>query len=262
MFAGTTILDTIKYCRIPLSYLNPQIEHNTGIVTDTLNWIPITGTFVASGNEKYVVLGNFRSNSATPTMVINPTHLPNLVCDVYIDDVSLVDIDLPAFAGKDTNIVTGDSVFIGREPDVGIDYACQWYQLPNDTVPIDTVAGLWVKPITKTTYVVKQQLWCSGVKWDTVTVHFNTVRIADFASMAVRIIPNPTTGQFELCGLVQGEDYTLRILDIGGRRVYNRTFPGSEECINVSTDLPKGIYQVVCDNGVEVYNERLIIHAD
>lgn len=101
LYAGGYMLDTIKYCSIPITYLNPQIQYQNGIITDTLNWVPITGTFVAAGSEKYIVLGNFKSNAFTQTVIINPTYLPALGSDILIDDVSLIERDLPAYAGPD-----------------------------------------------------------------------------------------------------------------------------------------------------------------
>ena len=241
MLAGTVALDTIKHCKVPLTYLAPQIEYQSGIVTDTLNWTPISGTFVAAGNEKYVVLGNFRSDVTTQTTVINTTHLPTLINDVYIDAVSLVEEDLSAFAGNDTNIVVGDSVFIGRQADVGIDYACQWFQLPNDTIPIDTVAGLWVKPTTKTTYVVKQQLWCSGVKWDTVTIHFNTVSTFEEKLRHVKLSPNPNGGKIILSGLPDHETIRLSVTDVSGR-VFRSVAFQSAGSYTAELEVPDGIY--------------------
>src|SRR5690606_23016590 len=63
MYFSDATLDTINYCNVALTYLQPQIENPVGnIITDTLHWIAITGTFVANGNEKYLVLGNFKSD--------------------------------------------------------------------------------------------------------------------------------------------------------------------------------------------------------
>ena len=235
-------LDTITHCSTPLPYLTPQITHTAGIIIDTLSWVPISGTFVAVGSEKYMVLGNFKSNAATQTMIINPKYLPALGTDLYIDDVSLVEMELPAFAGNDTNIVVGDSAFIGREPDVGIDYACQWYQLPNDTVPIDTVAGLWVKPTTKTTYVVKQQLWCSGVKWDTVTIHFNTVSTFEEKLRHVKLSPNPCNGRFTLSDLPGNDRYEVSVTDATGRLLLRKALPPEALTHSFELDVSDGIY--------------------
>src|SRR6218665_534022 len=127
MYFGDSMMDTITQSAIPLTYLAPQIEYTNGIIIDTLNWTPISGTFVATGGEKYMVLGNFRSNSTTNTLLINPP-LQTMSADIYIDDVSLIEMDLPAFAGRDTFFIPGTTVFIGREPDVGLDEHCMWYK--------------------------------------------------------------------------------------------------------------------------------------
>src|SRR5690606_33317838 len=107
-------LDTITQCNVALDYLNPQISNPEGnIITDTLNWIPITGTFVATGLEKYMVIGNFKTDAATNTVLINPTY-SSTTTDICIDDVSCIELNLPAFAGRDTTFIPGDSLFLGR----------------------------------------------------------------------------------------------------------------------------------------------------
>src|SRR5690606_22419827 len=140
-------------------------------ITDTLNWVAITGTFVANGTEKYLLLGNFLSDDDTDTLMINPTNLPTIATEAGIDDVSCIPLDLEAYAGRDTTILYGDSVYIGREPDFATDPYCVWYKLPDTANAIDTTSGLWVKPSVTTTYVVKQELECSSLKWDTVVVN-------------------------------------------------------------------------------------------
>ncbi|WP_317899104.1 T9SS type A sorting domain-containing protein [Aurantibacillus circumpalustris] len=203
-YFGNSTLDTITHSMVPLTYLNPQIQNTAGIITDTLNWIPITGTFVAIGDEKYMVLGNFKSNAATNTLLINTPTLTTMSNDVYIDDVSLIEFDLPAFAGRDTIVFPGNSVFLGREPDIGIDEACIWYKLPDMVNPIDTVAGFWINPTATATYVVKQQLWCNNTpKWDTVVVEtsiyvgLNKVRLS-VVEGALELYPNPAQDFLEL----------------------------------------------------------------
>lgn len=197
-------MDTIHASGVPLTYLTPQIEHTGSVITDTLRWTAISGTFVATGAEKYMLLGNFKTNAATNTLALNmPTPAPTAVTnDIYIDDVSLIEMDLPAFAGRDTIVHPGDSVFIGRESDIGIDEACIWYKLPDMTNPIDTIAGFWINPTTTATYVVKQQLWCTNTpKWDTVlviadaTVGSSELRVSGFG---LELFPNPADEVLEL----------------------------------------------------------------
>ncbi|MCA0431614.1 MAG: hypothetical protein LCH32_14040, partial [Bacteroidetes bacterium] len=175
-YFGDNTIDTITKCNIPLTYLTPQVQNPTGnIIIDTLNWLPITGTFVATGIEKYCVLGNFKSHAATNTASLNPLYLPQEWSDVLLDDVSCIPIDLPAFAGADIFGIPGNTVYIGRPQDVGIDEACLWYNLSNTTTPIANAAGitLTVAAITQT-YMVKQDI-CGIIKYDTVVVYASAV---------------------------------------------------------------------------------------
>ena len=187
-------LDTIKYGDIIITYLTPQIQNsNNNIITDTMNWVPVSGTFTATGSEKYLVIGNFKSDVNTNKTYINPT-FSGIWTDFCIDDVSCIDLDLPAFAGRDTFFIPGDSIYLGRPSDVGIDEDCMWYKLPNTTTAIDTVAGLWVKPVTTTTYVVKQDI-CGNIKWDTVVLYQSAIGVheLDLISNNLKIYPQPAT---------------------------------------------------------------------
>ena len=44
----------------------PQISNPSGLyLTDNINWKKISGSFIAAGNEEYITIGNFNSNSDT-----------------------------------------------------------------------------------------------------------------------------------------------------------------------------------------------------
>ncbi|MDX2173763.1 MAG: hypothetical protein SFY56_11630, partial [Bacteroidota bacterium] len=192
-YFGDNSTDTITHCMTPISYLNPQIQNTSGIITDTLNWVPITGTFVANGNEKYMILGNFKSDAATNSVMINPTNLPLIFTDVLFDDVSCIPIDLPAYAGADIWAIPGNTVYLGRSQDVGIDEACTWYNLTNTTTPVANAAGfsLTVSAITAT-YMVKQDI-CGVIKYDTVVVHASALGNVEWQMLndKLKLYPNP-----------------------------------------------------------------------
>jgi hypothetical protein len=247
-YFGDNNLDTISKFGIPLTYLTPQIENPiNNIITDTLNWTLITGTFVASGHEKFMVIGNFKSDATTNTVLINPTYLPAVATDVCIDAVSCIELDLPAYAGPDRSVIPGDSAFIGREPDFAIDPGCYWYRLPG-MVPLDTTSGLWVKPTVTTTYVVKQVLDCSAEKWDTVIVYMNLVGLFDpeAAEKAIRLFPNPARDHLEL--EISGEQFlgafhTLRIHDHLGQLIREEEISIQQGNTRIATgDMAEGVY--------------------
>ncbi len=241
-FGGST-LDTITQCNVALTYLQPQVEHpKQPIITDTLNWVPITGTFVAQGHEKYMVIGNFRSDADTDTLLINPTYLPSIGNVVCLDDVSVIPLDLPAYAGRDTAVFPGDSVFLGRTPDVGIDEACVWYQLPS-TTPIDTVAGFWVKPNNNVSYAVRQEV-CGVVRWDTVHVYMDGVGIEKHNRMngALKLYPNPTDGLINIVGHRPNSTGNYTIFDSSGRLVASGTITDKNSELQLQTHIPPGLY--------------------
>jgi hypothetical protein len=248
VYFGDNSIDTITKCTFPIPYLTPQVQNASGnIITDTLNWVLIQGNFVADGSEKYALIGNFMSDAATNTLFINPTNSPLIFTDVCIDDVSCIDIDLLAYAGKDTSCVPGDSAFIGRQPDVGINEACKWYQMPNLTTAIDTVAGFWVKPLVTTTYVVKQEI-CGNIKWDTVVIYANPVGLTDgkIFNKNLHVYPVPANDLLELKISNEGlfKDFKmLKIYNSLGQIVRDEEVIFKKELFLINTEeLPNGVY--------------------
>lgn len=46
--------------------VQPQVENPAGnVITDTMNWVLISGEFIAAGGERYITIGSFKSNAAT-----------------------------------------------------------------------------------------------------------------------------------------------------------------------------------------------------
>jgi hypothetical protein len=266
-YFGDNSIDTINYCNVPLSYLTPQVQNPQGnIITDTLNWVAITGTFTANGTEKFLLLGNFLANNAVDTLMMNPTSLPTKYTNVNIDDVSCIEVNLPAYAGRDTTIYTGDSTYIGREPDFAIDSGCVWYQLPNTITSIARMSGIWVKPnaLGTYTYVVKQQLECSALKWDTVLV---TVRNFDVGikenntdRWQVDLFPNPAGSTVTFKSIAAKEEMTIRIFDMTGRVVLSKQLKTESFVAVLDLDLSNGAYLVKINNAQnQVLIKKLLI---
>jgi hypothetical protein len=66
----------------------PQIENPAGtMLSDTINWTRVSGSFVANGGELYMTLGNFRDESHTVKEYLGGTGSLNLEAYYYIDDV-------------------------------------------------------------------------------------------------------------------------------------------------------------------------------
>ncbi len=259
IYFGDVSLDTITTTGTPLTYLSPQITNTLGVINDTLNWIEVKNTFVANGTEKYLLIGNFETD-ATTISTYSPTAFAGSVWSEYmIDDVSVIDFNLPAYAGPDKNINLGDSAFIGRPPEIGLE--CTW---SSGTTTVGTGGGIWVKPPIGTySYVVTQNI-CGNIKMDTVNVNVSPSAISEITLFAnnIGIYPQPAK---ELVNISLNYFYEpsieVRVVDVNGKLV-NR----EELIVNrgkaqmITSEFSVGVYilQIANSKGV-VVNKRLII---
>lgn len=73
------------------SKLTPQVENDTSNhLTDKINWLKVSGNFVAKGGERYLVIGNFKNDRHSDTIFVNSVaHNENIWTNAYyyIDDV-------------------------------------------------------------------------------------------------------------------------------------------------------------------------------
>jgi len=67
----------------------PQIANNPKQqeLSDTLNWMKITGSFIAKGGEKYITIGNFKNDSLSSVRYLGQIQLGATEAWYYIDDV-------------------------------------------------------------------------------------------------------------------------------------------------------------------------------
>jgi gliding motility-associated-like protein len=78
-------------CYDPL-LLTPSISNPIGaVVTDTLNWVKVSGDYYAQGGELYLIIGNFFDNALSGIDSLGPA--PPDRAYYYIDDVSVMDYD-------------------------------------------------------------------------------------------------------------------------------------------------------------------------
>ncbi|EHQ24311.1 T9SS type A sorting domain-containing protein [Mucilaginibacter paludis] len=214
-------IDTNKWdnCGLTRTQYAPQIiSHN--IINDTLHWAKIEGSFIAKGNEQYITIGNFFDQAHT-NYTLSVTGAMTGTTWYLVDDVSIVESNTPAYAGRDTTIVAGDSVFIGRNeilPDV------KWSLKSRDSgggwVLIDTLhAGFWVKPAIGTNTYMVQQTLCGTVKYDTVTITVKRVGINGLNGPQNdwHIYPNPAKNEIRVVNVGNTNNAALAIYDLSGR---------------------------------------------
>jgi hypothetical protein len=84
-FSDTVVISFPNYNPLPFT---PQISNSTGIITDTLNWVLISGSYTASGGENYLIIGNFKDDANT-SFILSNVSAPYEYSYYYIDDVSL-----------------------------------------------------------------------------------------------------------------------------------------------------------------------------
>ena len=89
--------DTIIYnSSLTDYYLNCNpIELNPTFIpiTDTMNWVLVSGTYIANGGEKYLTIGNFHNDSSTTIITANPSSNA-YGAYYYVDSVSVTDLGL------------------------------------------------------------------------------------------------------------------------------------------------------------------------
>lgn len=173
-----TYYDTLPYI--------PQIENPFGSpITDKVNWVPISGEYVASGGEQWITIGCFDS-SAHYTFVGGGCNGCNVYGETgyYLDDVYVREIiSAHAGSGKDTLICLGNKIQIGHDSATpGIRY--QWLPTTGLTNPNDaqTVASPTVTTTYTLTVINDSMKGCNCP--DSVSKDSITIKVDDFTGSA------------------------------------------------------------------------------
>ncbi len=157
-------IDTSRNCTTPQIAYTPQIIE-TIIISDTLNWTKIQGSFIATGTENFITFGEFFDTAHIAKIRFASTGAWGAY---LIDDVSVIASDALATAGPDEWMGAGDSTYIGVDSN-GDGMPCYWYVLGSST-RIDSGGRIKVRPAVTTSYEVVMDL-CGTITRDTVVVH-------------------------------------------------------------------------------------------
>src|ERR1051326_2022930 len=101
----------------PMPIQNTAKVYSSAIISDTLNWIRIFGSFTSDSNYNFIAIGNFFDNSLTDTLIMDGDTLCRSSY-YYIDDVC----------------VSSDSLFCANYSFTGIQeetYSCEIKLMPN-----------------------------------------------------------------------------------------------------------------------------------
>ncbi|MDF2452699.1 MAG: hypothetical protein K0S26_2203 [Bacteroidota bacterium] len=201
--------------------VSPQIQWDTTqYFTDTLNWIKVSGTFIAQGGEEYLTIGNFKDGAhvkkkfistgfVTPCGISNP----NSGVYVFIDDIALYEIPSPQLSFNSiTMCPDADSLLLGDTARIQTSY--QWFA--NGGL-IATTSSITVKPDQTTTYVLQTTQCNTSTQTVVVTYSSNCEPVV----VVEPIIPNVFTPNNDSINDVWrfnlGKGNTLKSLSI-----YNR----------------------------------------
>jgi hypothetical protein len=195
--------------------VTPQI-YSDSVIRDTFAWIKIEGSFIATGNETHITIGNFFKNEDVTTEKVSGFQYSYYL----IDDVSVVESDLKAYAGPDVKIPVGKAGEIGRVGDTtagAID--CKWYHKGAliDSGAVIVVNGSSIAGEVDT-YIVVQTI-CGNITRDTALVRTVPVGILEAGEeLYFSIYPNPSEGTLTISGPeTNGSTFNLRIYDLTGR---------------------------------------------
>ncbi len=173
------LLSTNIYTTTTGSFTNtiqPQIQWDTTqCFTDTLNWVKISGKFIAKGGEQFLTIGNFRDGTHLKKKTLNTGFVsggcitsPSNRAYILLDDVALYELPTPQLGALNYTICNNsDSLLLGDTTRIQTTY--QWFA---NGLPISTSNTIIVKP-TQTTNYVLQSTQC-GITNQTITVTYST----------------------------------------------------------------------------------------
>lgn len=171
--------------------LNPSFEVTTGgAFADTLNWIQVQGTFLATGVENYLAIGNFRDTANTFKQQVKPLlSFPNSnFAYYYIEDVSVIEINpAKAYSVKSVTVCANTTFTLGTDSTQEATY--QWQpaiglSCTNCPNPILTASA-------NTKYVLTKQQ-CSATTKDSVYIQIYTPTLTANAGNFKNICLNDT----------------------------------------------------------------------
>jgi hypothetical protein len=175
---------------VPIAGLyTPQVVSTPGVAfDDTLNWMEVSGSFTAVGNEAYLAIGDFFTHAQHYIKDSYPTNC-NGLAEYYVDDVSVEEVQL-AKAKNDTLIYQGDSIIIGNNASEAALFNWQ----PTTGLSCTACPNPKASPSVTTTYTVTKTQ-CKVTTTDVIMVSVSPVGINELnINNAFTLQPNPTNG--------------------------------------------------------------------
>ncbi len=227
----------------------PQIR-SSQLITDSVGWTRISDLYIAHGGEKYITIGNFRSNATTN--IIKYKEYDRV--DYYVDDVSVAQAGMglrSPYLGNDT-VICRSALPLHLAAPPGYD-TYEWSNGANTSETDATTDGkFWVRCIVNGCGSLYSQKIISfdtpllELGRDTVICKGESILLSAQAGFSNYLWNTGDTTQ-TISATVAG-NYSLQTLD--------RCGPQSDN-INVQVDtIPNGIIELgkdttLCDQGVD-----------
>lgn len=157
----------------------PQIV-STSIITNTVGWTKIEGTFIADGTEKYLYIGNFKDDYNTQYIDNSNNNKYGDDAYYYIDDVyvSEVGANLKVNAGENKCNNLKQGVQLGGAPTASGgsgSYTYTWS--PSNSLNFANVPNPIANPSINTTYKLTVEDINGCVEYDEVKVFIDPIQI-------------------------------------------------------------------------------------
>ncbi len=224
----------------------PQVVTTPGVVfEDTLNWMEVSGSFTAVGNEAYLAIGDFFTHAQHYIKDSYPTNC-NGLAEYYVDDVSVEEVEI-AKARNDTLIMQGDSAIIGANNSEAAVFSWQ----PTASLSCTNCPNPKASPTITTTYTVTKTQ-CKVTTTDVITVSVSPTGVNELnISNAVNIAPNPTNGLITINSKFDIE--RIELLNLTGQILLSEPLNKKEYQLQLQ-DFAEGIYFVKCTyaNGLNI----------
>jgi gliding motility-associated-like protein len=247
-----------SFTTAPYSFTNtiqPQVQWDTTqCFTDTLNWVKISGTFIAQGGEQYLTIGNFKDGTHHKKKSVNSNFTPafgsfisRFFTYILIDDVALYELPTPQLQSNAITICpNSDTLILGDSARIQTSY--QWFA--NGT-PISNTSFIKVKPSQTTTYILQSTNCTTTTQTIVVTYSNNCEPIV----VVEPIIPNVFTPNNDSINDVWrfnlGKGNTLKDVSVfnrWGNIIYQKTNNLSQTTIlwdgktTSGEETPSGVY--------------------
>jgi gliding motility-associated-like protein len=150
----------------------PQISNPSGImISDTLNWIKVSGSFLADSAYQCITIGTFVDYSMVNTYVIDTSSPSYNAFGYFVDDVAVYPCDADVYVadgGGDVQLCLGDSVRLGSH-ELG-EYLYWWYDMQGNLIA-DSTGYITVMPQQTTQYELVVKDFKFEETRDTITVY-------------------------------------------------------------------------------------------